>query len=62
MANEQDHPNIAKNVHPPLVALLFLVIAYFLGRFVPLPFVIPPILRNLGLFLSFAGVLLGSGG
>jgi protein-S-isoprenylcysteine O-methyltransferase Ste14 len=61
MAKEQDHPSIPKNVHPPLVALLFIVIAYFLGRFVPLPFTAPPILRNIGLFLAFLGFLLGIG-
>ncbi len=37
MAKEQDHPNINRNVHPPIIALLFIVIAYFLGRFAPSP-------------------------
>jgi len=61
MVRQQDHPDIPKNVHPPLVALLFIVIAYFLGRFVPLPFLVPPILRNIGLFLTFIGFLFGIG-
>jgi protein-S-isoprenylcysteine O-methyltransferase Ste14 len=61
MAKEQDHPNINKNVHPPVVALLFIVIAYFLGRFVPVPFTVPMTVRNLGLFLTFIGFLLGIG-
>jgi protein-S-isoprenylcysteine O-methyltransferase Ste14 len=61
MAKEQDHPNISKNIHPPIVALIFIVIAYFLGRFAPLPFVAPLILRNTGLLLTFVGFLLGIG-
>jgi len=61
MTKEQDHPNINKNVHPPIVALIFIVIAYFLGRFVPLPFVAPMALRNIGLFMTFVGFLLGVG-
>ena len=61
MAKEQDHPNINKNIHPPIIALMFIVLAYFLGRFVPLPFVAPAILRNLGLLMTFIGFLLGMG-
>jgi protein-S-isoprenylcysteine O-methyltransferase Ste14 len=58
---EQDHPSIHKNIHPPLVALMFIVLAYFLGRFVPLPVPAPPLLRYVGLFLTFVGFLLGIG-
>jgi protein-S-isoprenylcysteine O-methyltransferase Ste14 len=61
MAKEQDRPNISPMVHPPVVALMFIVIAYFLGRFVPFPFSAPPILRYIGLAMTFAGFLLGIG-
>lgn len=61
MPKEQDRPNISPMVHPPVVALLFIVIAYFLGRFVPLPFSAPAILRYVGLALTFVGFLLGVG-
>ncbi len=61
MAKEQSHPNINPMVHPPIIALMFIVIAYFLGRFAPLPFVVPVILRNIGLFMTFVGFLLGIG-
>lgn len=61
MAKEQDHPNISPMVHPPIVALMFIVIAYFLGRFVPLGFIAPPILQYIGLSLTFVGFLLGIG-
>ncbi|HSL42217.1 MAG TPA: isoprenylcysteine carboxylmethyltransferase family protein [Anaerolineales bacterium] len=61
MAKEQDHPNISPMVHPPIVALMFIVMAYFLGRFVPIPFAAPIILRYIGLAMTFIGFLLGIG-
>ena len=61
MAKEPDHPNISPMVHPPLVAVFFIVLAYFLGRFVPPPFTIPLALRYFGLALTFIGFLLGIG-
>jgi protein-S-isoprenylcysteine O-methyltransferase Ste14 len=60
-AKEQDRPNISPMVHPPIVALMFIVIAYFLGRFVPLPFVSPILLRYVGLILTLIGFLFGVG-
>lgn len=59
MTKEQDRPKINPIVHPPIVALMFIVIAYFLGRFAPLPFSAPLALRYIGLALTFAGFLLG---
>ena len=59
MAKEQDCPNISPRVHPPVVALMFIVLAYFLGRFAPLPFAAPATLRYVGLALTFAGFLCG---
>lgn len=61
MAKEQDRPNISPMVHPPIVALMFIVIAYFLGRFIPIPWTIPVYLQYLGLALTFIGFLLGIG-
>ena len=61
MAKEQDHPNISPMVHPPIVALMFIAIAYLLGRFVSLPLPAPPIVRYIGLAMSFVGFLLGIG-
>jgi protein-S-isoprenylcysteine O-methyltransferase Ste14 len=59
MAKEQDRPSISPMVHPPVVALMFIVIAYFLGRFAALPFSAPTIVRYIGLALTFVGFLLG---
>ena len=61
MAKEQDRPKISPMVHPPIIALMFIVIAYFLGRFAPLGFSAPAILRYIGLALTFVGFLLGMG-
>ena len=61
MAKEQDHPSISPMVHPPLVAVLFIVLAYLLGYFVRLPFAIPQALQYFGLALAFVGFLLGIG-
>jgi protein-S-isoprenylcysteine O-methyltransferase Ste14 len=61
MTKQQDHPNISPMVHPPLVALMFIGLAYLLGRFVPVPFVAPLILRNIGLLITLVGFLLGIG-
>ena len=61
MAKEHDRPAINPMVHPPMIVLLFIVIAYFLGRFFPLASPVPMILRNIGLLLTFLGFLLGIG-
>ena len=61
MTKEQDHPNIHRNIHPPVLALMFIVIAYFLGRFLSVPFVVPMLLQNIGLAMTFVGFLLGVG-
>ena len=61
MAKEKDRPNISPLVHPPVVALMFIVIAYLLGRFAPLSFNVPAIVRYIGLALTFIGFLFGIG-
>jgi protein-S-isoprenylcysteine O-methyltransferase Ste14 len=61
MAKEHDRPGINPMVHPPIVASIFIVIAYVLGRFIPIPLAAPSILRNSGLILTFLGFLLGIG-
>jgi protein-S-isoprenylcysteine O-methyltransferase Ste14 len=61
MAKELDHPNISPVVHPPLVAVLFIVLAYVLGYFIRLPFTIPQIIQYFGLALTLIGFLLGIG-
>jgi protein-S-isoprenylcysteine O-methyltransferase Ste14 len=60
-AQEYDHPGTSPMVHPPVVTLMFIVLAYVLGRFAPLPFAAPVIVRYLGLAMTFVGFLLGIG-
>jgi protein-S-isoprenylcysteine O-methyltransferase Ste14 len=59
VAKERDHPNISPVVHPPLVAVLFIVLAYILGYFIRFPFAIPRLIQYIGLALTFIGILLG---
>jgi len=61
MSKEQDHPTINRNVHPPIVALIFIAIAFVLGRFLLGSFMAPVVLRNIGFALTFIGFLLGVG-
>ena len=62
MAEKQkDHPEINKNVHPPIVAVLYIAIAYLLGWFIRIPLGVPIILQTFGFFLTFIGFLLGVG-
>lgn len=58
---QQDHPGINKNIHPPIVALFYIVTALLLGRFIPVSLAVPTILRNTGFALTFIGFLLGVG-
>ena len=58
---QKDHPNVNKNVHPPVVALLYIAFALLLGRFVQIPFAVPGILRTIGFALTVIGFLLGVG-
>lgn len=57
----KDRPNINKYVHPPIVALLYIIAALLLGRFIPIPLAMPVVLRSIGLALTFIGFLLGAG-
>ena len=57
---QKDHPNINRIVHPPLVALLYIVAALLLGMFIPIPLAMPVILRNIGFALILIGFLCGA--
>ena len=62
MAEKQkDNAGINKNIHPPFVALFYIIITMVLQRVILLPFVIPASLRNAGLALTFIGFMLGVG-
>ncbi len=57
----KDSPNINKNIHPPFVALFYIVVAMVLQRFVPIPLEVPAAGRYVGLGMTFIGFLLGVG-
>ncbi len=57
--NAQDHPQIHKFIHPPIVALFYILAAFTLGFFMPLPWAVPTLMRNLGFALTCLGFLLG---
>ena len=62
MAEKQkDSPNINRNIHPPFVALFYIVVTMVLQRVVTIPFEVPGILRTIGLALTFIGFMLGVG-
>lgn len=54
-----DSPEISKNVHPPFVALFYLVAGLILQKFIPIPFEISVTAKTAGLGLALIGVLLG---
>lgn len=58
---QNDHADVNKNVHPPIVALISIVVAYLLGWFAPLHFAMPVALMYLGFGLTIIGFLLGAG-
>ena len=54
-----DHPDINKNVHPPIVAFMCITIAYLFGWSMPLPIAVPVALKYFGFALTVIGFLLG---
>jgi len=56
--SEKDSPQINKYIHPPVLTLIFFVIAYLAKLFIPIQFAVPDNLRALGLFLGIVGFLL----
>jgi protein-S-isoprenylcysteine O-methyltransferase Ste14 len=57
----KDSPNINRNIHPPFVALFYIVVTMVLQRVITIPFEVPDILRTAGLALTFIGFMLGVG-
>ena len=56
-----DRPNINKNVHPPIVAMGFIIVGLVLGKLVPALAGMNATLKNIGLGLTFIGFLCGVG-
>jgi len=56
MTEGQDHPNINRNVHPPLLMAAHLLAAFLLNWLMPLPFGLPKPLEWAGYILVFCGL------
>ena len=56
----QDHPSINKNIHPPVLTLIHLAIAYVAKWAIPIPHALPDFVRALGFALVVLGFLLGA--
>jgi len=59
--NNQDHADINEYIHPPIVTLIFIAIAYLAKWAIPIPFVLPSIVRITGFVLVIISFLLGFG-
>ena len=59
--NQHDRPNINRNIHPPIVAVIYIAIAYLLGWFFRIPYGVPNGLQMIGFSLTVIGFLLGVG-
>ena len=57
MTESKDHADV--KIHPPILTLIFIVIAYVAKRVIPIPFSVPDILRLIGFALVVIGFLFG---
>jgi len=58
---EQQHDYASVKIHPPILVVIHLALAYILARFVPLPFAISPFVKNVGFVCVVIGFLFGLG-
>ena len=56
MSQIQDHPNINRNIHPPVLLLLHVLAAFLLNWLLPLPFTFPKTLEWTGYVLVLIGL------
>jgi len=61
MSEQQlDRPQVHRIVHPPILALFFIIVAFLLGGFAHIFPAPATLLRNIGLILTFIGLLFGT--
>jgi protein-S-isoprenylcysteine O-methyltransferase Ste14 len=56
MTEVQDHPNINRNIHPPVILLVHLLAAFLLNWLIPLSFEFSKALEWTGYILVFGGL------
>ena len=57
MSEHKDHASV--KIHPPILLVIHIAVAWLLGRVVVLPGTVSPIFSNIGLVLAGIGFLLG---
>ena len=57
MSVHRDHAEV--KIHPPVLTLLFIALAYVANWLIPIPFVVPTPLRMVGFGMVILGFLLG---
>jgi len=57
MSDHKDHADV--KIHPPILTLIFIAIAYIAKWLAPIPFVAPAVLRLIGFALVVIGFLCG---
>lgn len=58
---QKDNPGVNKYIHPPIVAMFFIIISLLLGQFIPALAGMSQAMKNGGLVLTFIGFLFGVG-
>ncbi|HMV29107.1 MAG TPA: isoprenylcysteine carboxylmethyltransferase family protein [Anaerolineales bacterium] len=58
---QKDSPAINKYIHPPIVAMFYIIVALLLGYLVPVLAGMSQTLKNIGLGITFVGFLCGVG-
>lgn len=56
MSEAQDHPNINRNIHPPVLLMIHILAAFLLNWLLPLQFELPGSLEQVGYLLVLAGL------
>lgn len=57
LKDHADHANV--KIHPPILLLLHVAVAFLVKWSIPVPFVVPDALRSIGLSLAVLGFLFG---
>jgi len=57
LSEHKDHASV--KIHPPVLLVIHILIAWLLGGFVVLPMVVSPLFKSIGLALAGIGFLLG---
>ena len=59
MSDKKDSPQINKYIHPPVVAMFYIIVAILLGIFIPLVSELSRTIRNIGFGFVVIGFLFG---